>query len=873
MNPLWALFAILSASLAIVYEFWMAHTERKTRQLLEQPLSAMGRLRNRLVRSLFFTTILCLLFGLFLAGAHKQWSQSLQGVALVVDTAVQMHSSSDRLAIEKAAVVELIRSLPGETFSLWELRGEAVLEIVPPTVDRLFLEVQLDGLLPSSPSGTRPSLSSVRDAVAGQFSGIAPWVVCFTRSDLSNGHGTLDGAASIVVSMQSTSCHIAEEGLEYSEPSIEETGTAIARRLSRAFTTTPLDRTESWLLSSAALISLLCCLTWRRAVPPIALLGFLFCFSLEAISPTSANHEARQAIDIATNGDFPASEEYIDAILTNTNDPQARGRLLYDRALLAYLQGRDADALQWITMEPSTLEREPIAAQTLRGMALIRLVRSSPNLLDETARKEALAFWLDSRPPVGPTLIASASLVLITPSFRIRDIDLIRRSLFWFEENGSSSDMEAAANLLTQGMNGSIKNHFDATWPKSVGNNFLNTVQSTGPHKVSALRIWYDFASTATPNDGISFLFNQASASAQAALYFPDSSARADLALVSSLLPQLVSSLPEGQQPLLKKLLSPISSDMVRSAAEWYARSVVWPAVAGGKDLLKPLAIVLFREGDIENIPLIRQSLASLAQSLLLLPQPSSSSGDSLETVVRQLLAAYYAQDSVDALDAALEEANRFPALWGPRLSELVTPGIRRAMNGTEPIPRAVGEAIGGSLPQTDVELSVRVWQIAISRCTTPQETERYVDHLTMLFSELAPKLATPSDSVYRSLVLIYSVQPFILEQLQTSGVFQKNPTKRALYDQLLSEWEESCSSVEQRLAEPISFRLPRVRQEVETSIGVLHRLQALLREGEAVQTKQPPRSFREGTAKAPSVHGEDAVRLFQELDRSDRSL
>jgi hypothetical protein len=112
-----------------------------------------------------------------------------------------------------------------------------------------------------------------------------------------------------------------------------------------------------------------------------------------------------------------------------------------------------------------------------------------------------------------------------------------------------------------------------------------------------------------------------------------------------------------------------------------------------------------------------------------------------------------------------------------------------------------------------------------------------------------------------------------MLEQLQASEVFQKNPTKRALYDQLLSEWQESCTSVQQRLSEPLSFRLPRVRQDVEVSVQVLHRLQALLRESEATRPMQPQETPHENVAEARSVRGEDAVRLFQEMDRSDRSL
>lgn len=873
MSMIWIVLAILSALLALLFEFWAAHRENKTRHILEQPLNGMDRIRNRLWKSLFFTTILSLLFGIFLSGSHKQWTQPIQGVAIVVDTAVQIYGTSDRLALEKAAAVELIRSLPGETFSLWELKGDAVQEIVAPTIDRLFLEVQLDGLLPSPPAGTRPTLSSVYNAISKHYSSIPPWVACLTRSNVQIGNENLDGAASIVVSLQNISCTVIENGFSHNEASIEQTGAVIARRLSRSFATPPPDTTESFLLTLAACISLVCCLIWRRAVPPIATLSLL-CSTLSAISPQAANNEAKQAIDIASNADFSASEGSIDGLLTTINDPAARGRLLYNRALLSYLQGQDNDALQWLTMEPATLQQEKTKAETLRGMVLIRQVFSSSDANEEASRKEALRSWLQTRPPVEGSLIASASLVLIAPASRIPDIDSVRRSLLWLEEiaqDGAPTEAQQAAGLLAQKMNKLVEHLLGTNWPKNIVTIFLRTAQE--PSQPSALRIWYDFANAASPDEGIAFLLHQASMSAQAALYFPTSSAQTDLALVSSLLPQLVPGLPEDQQPILKKILASKEGDASQRAAMWYARSTLWPAVEEGKEILKPTAQILFEEVDEESNPLIRKNLTTLAQSILSLPSSSKSSKDPLEDVVRQVLAQRYSVDPIDTIDDALREANLFPTPWTPRLIELLSPLLHKAANGEQPIPKAVAEEVAGALPHTDVPLSTRVWQIAISPCKTPQDTARYADHLTRLFSELDAKLSAPSDPVYRSIVLVYAIQPFMLEQLQASEVFQKNPTKRALYDQLLSEWEESCSSVQQRLAEPLSFRLPRVRQDVEASVQVLLRLQDLLRESEASRSMQPQEPFHENVARAPSTRGEDAVRLFQEMDRSDRSL
>ena len=119
-----------------------------------------------------------------------------------------------------------------------------------------------------------------------------------------------------------------------------------------------------------------------------------------------------------------------------------------------------------------------------------------------------------------------------------------------------------------------------------------------------------------------------------------------------------------------------------------------------------------------------------------LFPRKPASSTDPLEAVVRQALAAWYIQDPIDALDGALEEANLLPTPSGPSSHRTADSVIHKAINGTAPLPKTVAEGLSGALPQTDVNLSARIWQIAISPCKTPQDTTRYVDHLALLFPD-----------------------------------------------------------------------------------------------------------------------------------------
>ena len=185
--------------------------------------------------------------------------------------------------------------------------------------------------------------------------------------NIKPGTKDLDGVASIEIQNEKVLCAVHEAGLSFKGLTIKNAAVKMIERLNRSIKTTAPDPTESWLLGVCTGIALLCFVMWRRANVPMCALGMvLIAASGVFASDIEVNAMVRDAADIAEAKDFDTSQKMVEALLTTVANPQARGRLLYDRALLSYLQGNDTDALLWLNMEPS--QEQPLAeAGTFEG--------------------------------------------------------------------------------------------------------------------------------------------------------------------------------------------------------------------------------------------------------------------------------------------------------------------------------------------------------------------------------------------------------------------------------------------------------------------------------------------------------------------------
>jgi hypothetical protein len=887
MSIIWVAIAVICALIAIIAEMGMGIRQNRVRQILDQPLDRLGKEKQRFYQMLFVTVLLALLLALAAAGSYRQWVQPMQGVAVVLDTeSLAVEADPSRLlSIEKGAVTDLIRNIPGVTLSLYEIRGGVLHLVVPPTIDPLFFELQLDGLKTSPSAVSGHTLSEIQASITHWFPGIPPWVVLVSPVEVRSGNEDLDGAAAIEVQGASVTCTIHEVGLTFKELTVSDAAIKIGQRLTRSTAPTPPDSTVKLMLAACTGLAFICFVIWRRVNTPLFMLGLAVfaCSSAFSLSDVEVNNLIQDAANLADAKDFEASQKLIESLLTKVSSSLARQRLLYDRALLSYLQGKDKDALLWLDMESSeTIANEGSQAQILRGLILIRSVEKSSDDEERSRFKDLLRTWLGSHPEVPKDLQDQALITLLSPTVHRSEVELVLDTLRWLEESAQGMKAKEAGPLvssaarLTQQMNGAVEQQLTKQWPKTIVSQFLADM-GRKENSISAFRIWYDFACSPTSDEAVEFLLDQASMSAEIALNFQQQAdlAHNDLALVLSILKNCAASLPEVHQQLLQWLLAKPAGIGDQQAATWYARAALWPAMLNyDTQQLKPIALMLCHEVDAQTSILARKSLCQLIASFISFSGRTESDKDPLPGLLQSILSMWYAQDPEDALDAVIRFTDKDPAQWAPRLFTLIMPYMQQAGASDQSIASLMARGVGNSETELDPVLTGRLWQVAISSADAPQEVARDIDHLHALFSELSSRLLQPTDADLRSLVLIFSIQPMVFDQLKEAQIFRDNEKKREIYDQLLQEWDTLCDTVGQRIADPTTFRLPKVKQEVESAIHVLARLRRLFSESETIpEAAEKPEAMASGQSGISSIRGKDAIRLFQEMDRADREL
>ena len=859
---------LLCTVLALLFEMVSAHRDHKIRTSVDQPLQGVEKERSRLYRLLFITSLLLLLFSLGLSASHRRWVTPVQGVAVVVDTTVTSGSDpSALLSIEKSVAKELIRSLPGITLSLYELREGAVDLVVPPTIDRIFFEIQLDGLQPSPHSASQPTLSEVQQNIIHRFHTLPPWVIVLTPFTMASGTSGLDSIANVVVTRQAVACTVMEMGIELKKNSLEKMTTAIVERFHLSAAPSPPDKTESGLLLLCTALALICFVLWRQAVAPLFVLGLALIASphLSALSEIEGNTAVRQAIDIATAADYPASQQILESLLTTVAQPRARQRILFDRALLAYTQGKFEEAFRWLSMDPTILQGElQQKATTMQGLALAHLVTTSSDAAQEKERKLALEVWIAKKPPVGEAVMAFATSILYSPS--MHDEEGVLRTLIWLEqaseetkgENRGQLTVEAAHLMDT--IHADVDTQLRRTWPEEMANRFSTTT-------IGLMRLWIELAKAPTVENGISLLLDQASMSSNGALFFP---ALPPMPNLEAVLRDALPALPAQLQPRLELLLNIPQQDPLQRAAFCYARSVLWPvACQYDGHQIRPIALLLCQEIDRPIGTQAKEALGQLIASLC-----SIKSSTSIDEMLMNVLAIWYQQDPEEAVGPLIGLANQSPQAWDQRLIDLIAPAIELAKTTKVPLASAIAQGIGNELSSLDVSLTARLWQVSQTPTSNQQEVRRYVSHLVSLWTELGNRLFLDNDPVVHSFILIFSVQPDMVKQLSQANVFADNLDKRATYDQLLHDWDQSCLDVRQRIEDPATFRLERVVSEIRKEREILHNLEVLLKESEAPAAASVAKPSPSAPVQAPtSIRGEEAIRLFQEMDREDRAL
>jgi hypothetical protein len=306
-------------------------------------------------------------------------------------------------------------------------------------------------------------------------------------------------------------------------------------------------------------------------------------------------------------------------------------------------------------------------------------------------------------------------------------------------------------------------------------------------------------------------------------------------------------------------------------AIYWYARRALWPTVPEeGKGRLKALAIVLTNEMK-NQLPLgTRRVLADLTACLTSLSPISVDSPQPLEAVLNEILEKWYGVDRLGLFEFILSQQKTDIEMWTKRLSKFLAYSMQKDANYSK-----VCEEIAPALKNEDMEtfdlnLLAHLWQIGLTQNDTVQLFSLQLYETNDLLKELHMALARPTDEVLKTFCLIYRVMPTLMKSFQKGDSYLRG-RKKATYDGLLYELISRMKDVQSRIAQPAIFRLPKVREEVLASAATVLQMMALFSE-----TNEEPISgggMMLNEYVPSTLRRENAVRLFQELDRSDREL
>jgi len=736
-------------------EFFFVKRSRRVRKRLHQIIAPEIKMKRVLYRALLLSSMLSLLFAFFLATWNMQEEEPRQGVAIVVDPARS-------LSLVKSMTNDLVEALPGVSFSLFELSEKGVTPLVPPTVDRLFFHILLDGIEEERhPSRT---LSDIAQEVEKSQVGAPPWVVIISGRELSKGEGV---TTSIVVRPGGPQISLWQKKVSFS--SLVAT---ISSQLQRSSEQKGVDGITAFLIATSTILAWIGFVMWRGYQAPVFML-FLCSSPLFCLSEQEANRSCRTAIELAGQGEWRAAEKKIEGLLSTLSAQKPRERILYTRALLSYLQGQYLEAVEWLKIEPI----EGKEKETLYGLSLIALLK------EKKEYKRWLEEWLKRRPVVSEKFETAAKLYATAP-FVDLGTKAWANTLFWFEQNEIETFLEK--------------------------NPFRSRISLLIEHSPNAI---FSLLEEGSHYSGEVFLFSRG---------------EDKLEYLYEKISELASHLPKEQRELAEKLFS--WSDL------WYEWSLLWPVVQfeGKKETL---CRVISQQIDLSLTPTMRKSLASVAWDLMDF-RGSPPKEKPLEALLQKNFFAWYKEEPKKALDHMISHLQKGPQEWNKRAYQFLEEVIKE--DSASPLANAISQILEKRLESTSPIIACLLWKIAVEK---EKNYKEQIENTIALFEKRA---AVP---------LVLHVQAPLQKQLE-GGAELFTSSKKEKYLSLLKEWSELCSLISQKKG---------AEREIDEAVGVLYKLRDLFEEEQVYA--------RPKIVSKELFYKEDAVRLYQEMDRSDRAL
>jgi len=798
--------APLLVLLLFIGEWVSERRYRRVKGSLHQKIPLEIKVRRAVYRTLFLSSMLSLLFAFFLASWNRYGEEPRQGVAIVVDP-------SHSMSLVQSMADDLLEALPGIPFSLYEISDTGITPLVPPTVDRLFFRILLDGIREEKRKNIDVS-ATVQEVVHHQR-GALPWIVVISGRRLE---GPLpEGTSSVVVRPQGPKISVSHASVSF-----KTLVSTISARLQRSLDPNPVEGMTTLLIAICTVAAWAGYLLWRGYQAPLFLL-VLISTPLCGLSKQEANLSCKAAIERAEQEDFQEASEKIESVLAQLSSQQPRDRILYTRSLLAYLQGDFLEAIEWLKMASTGEEKR----EQLYGLSLISLIQEAQNAKEAAQYKKWLEEWLEKKPPVSKEMEQAARAYL-----KLEFVDLsvqnMSNTLLWLEDNG------AATVSLPPSFFDVVKKMLGEKYPKTMQEAFTSSLSEIQKNPFFS-RIWLLIACAQGPLEAIQSLLKEGLHHSGESYLFSRNFEKSEY--LRERIVEMISLLPANTKELVGALTS-LDADR---ADLWYGWSTLWPVVQRGGDRAT-LSFVLGQQMDLPLSASLKTTLSSLAWDVGGF-SGSPPEKDPLESVFQKALFDWYAHNPQGALDLLIYYVQQRPKTWAKRVFRFITPLIAQEHDST--LISAVAQALKNKVEQYSPVAVALLWQLATQKEDAFKEQ---IDTLITLFETQAVPYS-----------LIMKILPDLEKQLR-EGSELFTGSKKKKYLSLLEEWVELCSLISQKLSSKRE-----IDREVSEAIDVLYALRALF--DEDVLSGRPDVVLEE------LFYKEDAVRLYQEMDRSDRAL
>lgn len=848
--------------LVLIYEFIHYKREHRVHALLGQPLTGPAKTRSWYTLMFFLSAFFSLLFAFVITATHQLWAAPRRGVAFVVDVPDGPKSRED-IDIAKSTITNLAGTVLGVPCSLYELRGNSLHLVVPMTVDRIFFNLLLDGVRDTL-SGTTYTMADgctkIREDCAEN-----PWVV-FVGPKRRLPGGRLEATSYVQATATSIGCTTFDGSKQaLVDASLEGLAARIGQRLQKTLEPVDIDPLDKALLTAVLGVSLLCYVTWRRIYAPLL---FLSVCVLAGFSPGEINQKVNNASAFVEEKNFDEALQQLLSALSETVEPIARGRLLYDVALVHMRKENYQEALSTLELVGTKDEETSRQVQLFTAAVFSKIIvgKDGEQRLDWQRK---LQQWLASASLLSREERSIAEFPLLLPLV-VRDEVLA--TLLWLD---FSSQMLPCAQApfvsgwqLLQRYDLQIQEHLKTTWSSEVLALFsrdMNAISSLSEGSpLLRLRIWYQLG-TVSFAEGVQLLLNEAVIRAHYSMLFAKAPAEADLAWLSTLLFTISSSTKSMPQEALSTLLA-WDPTAVTPAAKWYARACFWNSASETKDV-QNLLRVLCDQYELHVSQEIEQSICQLAQQLF--PIFSVSQKVDLKGFIEKVVLEQYVKDPAETLGVFLDLSSRKPEVWLPFLVKILSQATKPNVGALQSAVDRVYEGCLRNLDAFNPLIVGRLWQVLVTSVNTQADLPLFLRELEELYTAGKDAVDSPTPTNLAAVAQVLMCSKEVASALAIVPVFPKNPQKKQIYDSLVFAWAELCAGILDRFSLPTTLRLPKISQELGLALEKLEALRALFEEGSSGEQMLP----QEGVVQQQEQFVEDPIRLFQELDQSDREL